>query len=303
MRYTLRQLECFSALAEKLHFGLAAQKINITQPALSRQISALEDGLDLQLVVRESGNVRLTPAGIAFLDGCHEVFDVLQSTQRRAHLVSNGAEGVIRVGYTDFAISSCLPDLFAAYRKAYPGVALEPFQGSTMGLIDRLAGNHLDVIFGTGPIVHSDISTAPFITNRLVAILYDGHPLTKKERLSLVDFNGEDLVLGLERFWRHYLSHLKRALTDAGISYNVVERGYNSEGLFGIVAAQSGISIYPDCALNYIRRGLVIREIDDLTLRIPTETAWSKNSDSPVAAQFVRFAQDWSANLRPSDAE
>ena len=292
MNYTLRQIQCFLALSEHLHFGRAATHANITQPALSRQILALENALNVQLVVRDSGDVHLTGAGRAFLAGCRQAQDVLEAARRRARLIDAGAEGVVRVGYTDFAISSSLPDLFAAYRREHPGVVLEPFQSSTADLVERLDNNQLDVVFGTGPIARTGLSAAPFLENRLIGILYAGHPLTAKSSLRMSDFDGQDLVLGMERFWGHFLVHLNTALGSAGIDCRVVERGFNSEGLFGLVAAQSGITIYPDCAFNYVRRGLVLLEIDDLAVTVPTQIAWRDAETSAVTERFVAYALD-----------
>lgn len=297
MKYTLRQIQCFLALSEQLHFGRAAIRANITQPALSRQIAALEDALQVQLVVRCTGDVHLTPAGEAFLAGCSEVSNILEVAERRARRVAAGAEGTVRVGYTDFAISSKLPDLFAAFRQTYPAVVMEPFQSSTADLLSRLEQDQLDVVFATGPIDRIGIAVSPFTKNRLIGILYAQHALARKKVLRLADFDGEDLVLGLERFWSHFLSHLEPALAKAPICYRVAERGYNSEGLFGLVASQAGITIYPDCARNYVRKGLVLREIEDLTDAVPTEIAWRNAHSSSAARTFVAFARAASADV------
>ena len=82
MNVTLRQIECFTAVAELLHFGRAAQRANMTQPALSRQVAALEQALGVRLLVRGDRAVRLTPAGAAFLGGCRKATQVLRSACR-----------------------------------------------------------------------------------------------------------------------------------------------------------------------------------------------------------------------------
>lgn len=292
MRYTLRQIQCFMALSQELHFGHAASRANITQPALSRQIVALEEAVGAQLVTRGGGSVSLTAAGSAFLAGCRESLDVLAAAERRAVLISQGAEGSIRIGYTDFAISSRLPELLVAYRRAVPGVVVEPIQASTLELLERLERNQIDVAFVTGPIERAGILTAPFTSNRLIGVLYEGHPLAARRALVMTDFDGEDLVLGIERFWSNYLDHLDKVFRQFAISPRVVERGYNSEGLFGLVAAQLGITIYPDCVFNYVRRGLVLREIENLAVRVPTQIAWRDATPAPDVEGFIRFARD-----------
>lgn len=298
MRYTLRQMQCFAALADLLHFTRAAERMNMTQPAFSRQIIALEDALDISLVERNSHNVKLTAAGEAFVSGCRDAFNVLSRASRRASLIQSGFEGSLSVGYTDFAISSDLPELLHDFRRQFPNIILEPYQASTRELLVCLEENRLHVAFVTGPIRQSGLSIIPFTENGLLVVLNDGHPLADKAEITVADLADQDFVFGVPELWRFYLRHIERVFSDAGIEPNIVERGFNSEGLFGLVAGQMGITIYPDCVRNYYRRGLILREVKDLAVQIPTMVAWSDSVNSAALTSFQGFLHQWLAKNR-----
>ena len=287
-RWNLRQIQCFVALADMLHFGRAAERMHMTQPAFSRQIKHLEEGLGFRLVDRDSQKVKLTPAGEAFVQGSGEALTVLDNAVTRASLFDQGLAGTIRIGYTDFAISSALPQLLRGFKQAYPEVVLEPFQGSTRDLLTKLRERRLDIAFATGPIFEEGLASAQVTRNKLLVVLYESHPLAAKPAISLSDLAGEDFVFGNPALWQHFLRHIDRVFDQAQFQPHVAETAFNSEGLFGLVAGQFGITLYPDCVLNYHRLGLVFRPLSDLETAIPTDAVWRKDDPSQILWNFRR---------------
>lgn len=285
-RWTLRQIQCFMALASTLHFGRAAEKMHMTQPAFSRQIMSLEESLEVRLVERDSQTVCLTPAGEAFLEGSGEALTALQNAAMRAKLFDSGFAGCVRVGYTDFAISAALPHIFCAFKQAYPQIVLESAQGATRDLLVDLRERRLDIVFVTGPIVGEGLESRAVASNRLLAVLYDGHPLADKPALLLRDLVDEGFIFGSPGLWKHFLKHIERVFDAAGYQPNVVETAFNSEGLFGLIAGKLGITLYPDCVLNYHRAGLVLRRVEDLDAAIPTVATWRSDDRSKALDHF-----------------
>ena len=291
-RWNLRQIQCFIALADTLHFGHAAEKMHMTQPAFSRQIKSLEESLGLHLVERDSQSVSLTPAGEAFLSGSGEALTALQNAVVRARLFQSGFAGSIRIGYTDFAISSVLPELLCAFKQAYPKVILEPYQGATRDLLNDLRERRLDIAFVTGPIVEDGLEATLVSTNKLLAVLYETHPLVHKQTIELGDLADEEFVFGNPKLWRHFLRHIERIFDEARIQPNIVETAFNSEGLFGLIAGKLGITLYPDCVLNYHRVGLVLRKVSDLDAAIPTLAVWRAGDKSKSLDHFRGVLSD-----------
>src|SRR6188472_839397 len=95
--FDLNQLRCFVAVAEELHFGHAAERLNMTQPPLSRQIQLLEQGLDVKLLDRTSRSVQLTPVGRAFLSEARRVLRLAEGAAMTAKRIARGEAGSITI--------------------------------------------------------------------------------------------------------------------------------------------------------------------------------------------------------------
>src|SRR5258708_24804800 len=98
-QFELRQLRCFVAAAEELHFGRAAARMNMTQPPLSRQIQLLEHVLGVRLLDRTSRAVKLTPAGRVFLLGGRRILRLTENAARATRRIASGRAGTIRFGF------------------------------------------------------------------------------------------------------------------------------------------------------------------------------------------------------------
>lgn len=284
-KWNLRQIQCFVVLASTPHFGNAARLLNMSQSALSRQIQALEQYFQLNLVQRDSHSVAITPSGLAFLKGCRIALAELQKGASNAALIQRGAEGELRVGYTDFAIISILPRILARFSESHPGIALDSWQGSTDVMLELLHEHQLDIIFATGPVQDELVEKLEITTYPLIAIFPESHPLAKCQPLQMSDLRKEKFIFGNSKYWKHFLFHIQRAFTIAEYEPKVVMRAYNSEGIFGLVSANIGITIYPDIAENHHRSGIVMRPIRDLKIDIPILAVWRK-ADNYIPLQY-----------------
>jgi DNA-binding transcriptional LysR family regulator len=98
----LKQLECFVAVCEKLHFGRAARRLFMTQPPLSRQIQLLEHELGILLLARNRRSVKLTPAGIVFLQEARKLLEIAKNAAQTAQRIAHGESGVLKLGLRPF---------------------------------------------------------------------------------------------------------------------------------------------------------------------------------------------------------
>lgn len=121
----LRDLHLFLALAEALHFGQAAARMHLSQPAFSRRIAALEAELGAPLVERDSRNVRLTAAGTRFAADALDILARLRTACRDARLTAAGEKGEIRLGFMMHAAHRLAPALIRAHAARHPGVTLK----------------------------------------------------------------------------------------------------------------------------------------------------------------------------------
>lgn len=290
-QWSLRQVRCFVALAATLHFGRAAEKIHITQPALSRQIKALENALGFSVVQRNNQGVELTAAGEVFLKGCKEAISVLENAFTDAELLGQGFAGRLRIGYTEFAISADLPHILSRFNSEFPRVIQDSVEGDTASLLRQLQGKLIDIAFVTGPVLVTGMKIQLVANHRLIAVLYESHPLANKKSIRLAHLLEEELVLGEPNAWHYFLQHVDNVFTSNNAEPNIVQRAFSGEGLLGMVSAKRGITLYPDCIKNFYRKGIVLREIDDLDTRVPTYAVWHTENDSSLLDNFLQTIQ------------
>jgi len=122
--FELIQLRCFVAVADELHFGRAATRLNMTQPPLSRHIQVLERIVGLELLARTSRSVRLTAAGLVFLAEARRIVELTDSAVATARAAAEGQRGMVALGFTAASGYSFLPSFFGRMRIDMPDVKL-----------------------------------------------------------------------------------------------------------------------------------------------------------------------------------
>ncbi len=296
----LRQMRYFVAVAEALSFRRAAEQLNVAQPALSRTIRQLEQSLEVRLLERNNRWVELTEVGSVFLEGCRATLSAADKTIKDTLRARAGEIGHLVIGYTDFAISGVLPELIQVFRSRYPEVTVELVHMVTFVQLEALAAGDIHVGAMTGPLAEPGLRHVTLQNDRLVAILPRGHPLAKLKAIPLAKLAGEPFVTGQAAYWRHYLTHMMSVCQSAGFRPRIVEEAYNSEGIFGLVAANMGLTLHVEAARNYYRRGLAIRPLEGTDYRVPTVAAWNADDASAPLQIFIAFVEEW---LETHDAE
>src|SRR6476469_1190376 len=140
----LRHLRYFIAVAEELNFVRAAQKLNIVQPALSKQIHDLETELGFALFSRKKRQVQLTPAGFTFLEGARQTLAMADQAVLKAARSSRGEIGRLVVGYSSLVYCHLLPRILQAFRKENPQVELVLLDLNTDLQIEKMLTSRLD---------------------------------------------------------------------------------------------------------------------------------------------------------------
>jgi DNA-binding transcriptional LysR family regulator len=282
----LQQFRYFVALGEELHFRRAAERLNLSQPALTRSIQQLEHAVGLELVKRDNRNVSLTPAGEEYLKGLRSILSIFESATVRARRVAQGEAGAVRISYTDIAVAGILPMVVRTFRAAYPNIAIEANHGCTQAQIDDLETGKLDVGFFTGPWSRDGYSTWVVQQDAFVAVLPAQHRLANTPVLRLADLADEPFVLGEPRFWAHFHAHLTQLCRDAGFEPRVVQYASNNEGILGLVACGMGVSVQAESIRMYGRSNVVMRYLENETAEVPTIAAWR---DEPMDAVTQRL--------------
>jgi DNA-binding transcriptional LysR family regulator len=287
LRFELRQVRAFVCVADELHFGRAASRLCTSQPSLSRMIHNLEEAVGVALFVRSTRKVRLTPAGEAFASECQLALAHLELAASAAEHAAKGGEGRIHMAYMDFAIEGRVPQILEAFRATVPGVSVDleymPTAAQHVALID----GRIDLGFMTGEFKAHKIRTILVEEHEFVVLLPEHHPLAGKPALKLAELASEPFVIGSEDTFSSFRSMVFALCHTAGFVPKVIQEVSNSNGIFGLVAAGAGITIYSGSARSIRRSGVMVKMLADVKQRIPIFAAWLDDHPSRALRGFV----------------
>jgi DNA-binding transcriptional LysR family regulator len=288
-KFDVRQVRAFLVVAGELHFGRAAERLFTSQPALSRTIHALEEAVGVALFERSTRRVRLTSAGEAFAAECSLALGHLERASTAAIEAADGRGGRLRVGYMDFAINGSLPSLLRGFRMEFPKAVVDlEYNPSSKQRVALLEGR-IDMGFVIGEFESPKVLNMLVDQNDYVALLPDTHPLASRHTLRLVDLAEEPFVMGTEEAFGTFRRLLFPVCHTAGFFPNIVQLASNSSGIFGMVAAGVGVSVYAGCARNAGRAGVVVRPLADVSDVIPTFAVWVADNPLEVLHGFRKF--------------
>jgi DNA-binding transcriptional LysR family regulator len=295
----LRHFRSFVAVAEELHFSRAAARVHIVQPALSRQIRALEEEMGLRLFERDRRRVRLTPAGAVFLDQVRVLLEHVARAVEMARRADRGEVGSLGIAYVPAMASTGLPEIVRGFRKRFPGVDVRLQEMSPAMQVEALLGERVDVGFVRGPIHEPALATETVLEEPLVAALPSGHRLGRHKRLGLAMLAGEAFVLQARSRGPGSHDQILAVCRSAGFSPRVVQEGSQAE-VASLVAAGAGVAIVP-ASLRAIRRaGVLYRPLHERPMT-QLDMVWRKDAALPVLDAFLTEVRRMGARgIRPS---
>ncbi|WP_051709640.1 LysR family transcriptional regulator [Streptomyces sp. NRRL S-350] len=215
----LRQLRCFVAVAEELHFGRAAEKLLLGQPAVSQQVRRLERELKVQLFDRSPRHVRLTPAGRRFLTAAGDVLAAEDAARALAAdlAAEPAAAAVLRLG-TITGLGERLDLILDTYQRRAPGVRVELHSAPVRERLARLTDGRLDAAFVRGAVVGSgaELRFLPVRQDELVLALPARHALADQPEVDLADLAGLPLRLTERRNHPALVDLVTEACAQAG---------------------------------------------------------------------------------------
>ncbi|GIH95903.1 LysR family transcriptional regulator [Planobispora siamensis] len=190
----LRQLEYFVAVAEERSFTRAAERVHISQSGVSAQIRRLERELGAELFDRSARVATLTPAGEAALGHARAALAATGALGQAVGEVSGLIRGRLTVGMVTGCTITPLFDALAAFRTAHPGVELTLLEDASDRLVEEVRGGEVDLALVGTATAPEGLESLTIISERLVAAVPPGHPLTERDRITLRELEGRTIV-------------------------------------------------------------------------------------------------------------
>ncbi|AUH67254.1 MULTISPECIES: LysR family transcriptional regulator [Gordonia] len=299
----LRHLRYFAAVADTCHFGRAADRLHIAQPALSYAIRQLEAELGVSLFARTTRQVTLTAAG-EFLKGeVDRILVGIDAAVDGVQRVAAGRSGVVRLGLTGIAVFSHLPRIARAVRSELPHVELRIVSDLlTPDQCDRLRDGAIDLGVLRPPVVGEGIEVRTIDVEPLVLAVASDHRLAVEPVVSVDDLRSESFVMYDSRDSAVNEAAVRTCRT-AGF---VPHRAHDASGtpvLLALVAAGLGVALLPASVRALPLENVVVRDLPD-TGTMPVALARRAGDDNPVvdAVAAVAAAAFASASARALDS-
>ena len=249
----LRHLKYFVAVADELHFGKAAKKLHIAQPALSKQVMDLENELGLKLFDRTRRAIQLTDAGSYFFKEARQLLLQVEQTSENARRIDRGHAGRLVVGFVGSVIHTFLPERVRAFRERYPDVELVLQEISTAEQIKSLQDKRIDVGVHYPHGHDATLSSQSIAHASLMAVLPKKHALASRKSLHIRELAREPFIANTRSSEPVVRDAFIAMCHVAGFSPRITQEAGQVQTVLGLVASGLGVCLLPDFIKNIKR--------------------------------------------------
>jgi len=286
----LRHLRYFIAIGEEQHYGRAARRLRVAQPALSRQIQDLEKELGFKLFERLPRGVKLNAAGKLFLEDARRVLQELSEAAVRAGRVASGRSGTLRVGFTENSSwHGVVPDSFRRFRERQPDAELQLQPEASLAQLEAIRSGRLDAGF-----VNFMPKSDPELDQLLVARQHvelaapKRHPLTRLKKLRLRDLTDAPFVWFPRRANPAFYDLMMLECYRGGLkSPRIVQEGVNEPTILSLVSTGLGVGWVLATARWRCPESVVILPVVDLNMPLTLALVWRKDNTLALLANFI----------------
>ncbi|SDO36482.1 LysR family transcriptional regulator [Phyllobacterium sp. OV277] len=294
----LRQLRYFITVAEELHFGRAAARLNMTQPPLSQTILALEEEIGVELFARTKRSVVLTPAGAQWLDHVRKILDDAAALPTIARQLSRGTLGTLKLAFVSTADYSLLPKLLSRYRTDYPEVHVNLQEATSDWQIETLLQDDIHaglIIPPPQAALHASLTYLPLLQEELVAAipeewLLSGRLKSVDGTLDITAALSEPLIIFPRRSAPAFHDLITGYYIDNGAAPLIGQEAIQMQTIISLVSTGMGIALVPESLQNLGRTGVRYLKLSGEPPVIETGLIWRRDDPSPTLKHLVAIA-------------
>lgn len=289
-----RQLRYFLAVAEHLHFTVAAERLGIAQPPLSQQIIKLEREIGTKLFIRHPRRVELTEAGAIFKERARRVLEDANDALEHVKMAARGESGHLSVGFAGSTVfHPTVARLLRRFREDYPGVKIRTEESNAAALVGKLADAQVDCAMIRLPLDCGDAVVTTLVQEKMIAVLPHGHALGRRRSIDLKQLAGDPFILYPRAIGPELYDAIISACHTAGFSPKIeMESPQISSGV-NMVAAGFGVAIIPESIGQFRAEGVTYQDLrnKDLGTAIalitrPREKSVTVNNFRELVRQF-----------------
>ncbi|ARO15846.1 LysR family transcriptional regulator (plasmid) [Ketogulonicigenium robustum] len=258
----LRHIRYFAVLAEELHFGRAAERLNMAQAPLSQQIRQLEERIGTSLFHRTTRHVQLSAAGHRFASYAQRILSDVDEAIRFTRATTSEEAGRIRVGCINMVMATILPGAIKQLKQLHPATIVTPVTHTTGVQIQMLLDDQLDLALTRPTSLPNYLHGEVIFQESFCVALPADHPLTALTTLEAHHLDNVQLMNFTAKLGTGYGREIHRALKRAGVKPVIGAEFIDTSSALCLVSASEGVAILPRSAAWLSQPGVVFRPIN-----------------------------------------
>jgi DNA-binding transcriptional LysR family regulator len=288
---SLRQLRYFAMLAEELHFGKAASRLGISQPALTRQIQNLEKFVGSELLERSQRSVSLTAAGATFAERARETLQQHERSLEAARNVAARGAGSLALGFESCAPFHDFSTVLEQFIRRFPATRLSSFQMSGPEQAEALTRHRIDLGFVHPPVPDHELFTfEKVMEERFIVAMPSSHRLASRKRVPTAELSQERFVLFPRALAPSCYDAIQRICGAAGFQPGIVHESNGVSVSLNLIPALGAVTLFPECVRRQDASGVIYRDLEG---SITTVTCGFLRRSGKVAPSVARFLGTW----------
>jgi len=293
----LKQLRCLIAVADTLHFGRAAQRMDMLPASFGRQIKLLEESLGSRLLVRTTRHVSLTDPGRDFVEAARDIVeraDRLEADFRSDH---QEALPILRIGAIDSAAVGLMPQFLPVFREKHPDIDVELLEQKTIRLLPRVLSGRLDAAIVRPPeTIDPRLALLPLFEETALVAVPRTHRLADHEELTVDDMADEPLIVPDRRSRPHSHDLTMKLFLSSGYTARVAQIAEEKQTIVSLVSTGVGLAIVPRWASR-----LAVGGVNFIPLKLPEgaerdklalSLAWPRDTRHPARDAFIETLKE-----------
>ena len=293
----LRHIRYFVAIAEELHFGKAAKRLNISQPPLSQQIQKLENELGTMLFRRTKRDVTLTKSGEILLKESYRLLEQANRIKRLAKRAEAGEIGEVSIGSISSACFEVLPAMLDILREKHPNVGFTVHEFDTADALPALINGTLDLGLVRLNTVKSPLEIIPIKEDNLVLAMPTGHPLSEHSKININDIKNETFTMFSREVSPAFFDYIMGALNHVGFSPELIYKTNSIQTQIAFVASGLGVALVPSTTKRQHIPGIEYRELDTPIPLIDISLVWNPQIASKLIHNILETMDNYFSKI------
>lgn len=286
-----KRLKYFIAVAEELHFGRAAGRLDMAQPPLSRQIAQLEIEVGAQLFDRSRSKIRLTQAGELLLDRSKAILSHLEDTYAETRRLGEGAMGLLRVAFVGTATYGAMPTIIKSFRSNFPDIDISLLALNNADLMRALIQGEIDVAVARPGLDDDELKTERLQTEPLTLALPDTMLANLRDPVPLESMRNETFVLYPRSPRPSFADHILDVCNKAGFHPGKIVEAMDFQTAISLVAVGVGVSIVPHSVSLAKRPGVSYRPYQGFNPGTALSINYRRDNRSPQLLNFLEITR------------